>query len=116
MATIPVVNVFKTAAGEKTITPLTATPSDSFAYKPGVHQALFINNITAGALTPNINGGGTTYPASGLGAVDISVGQTLASIGAGEYRVVPLDQWKGYLSDATTVTGADGAQIWLIED
>lgn len=116
MATIPVVNVFKAAAGAKTITPLPATASDTFAYKPGVHQALFINNITVGALTPNIDGGGSTYPAAGLGDIDTSAGQTLPSIGAGEYRVVPLDQWKGYLSDTTTVTGADGAEIWLIED
>lgn len=88
--------------------------SDTLTYKPG--SLLTLNNVSAGALTPNLSGDeSTSYPVKGIGDVDTSAGITLASIGAGESAVLPLDSYSEYLKGVVTVTGGDAIEVTLLE-
>lgn len=97
------------------VTPTVTTlgASDTFTYLPGMY--MIINNVTAGALTPNFDGdGGTTWSAPGIGSIDVTGGYTAASIAAGAQRIIRLDSIKAYLQGTVTVTGGDGAEVVLV--
>lgn len=90
--------------------------SDTFVYNANTKPVLYLNNVTAGALTPNIDGdGGTTHPCSGIGDIDVSGGLTLASIGAGATVAIPLNSISAYLKGTITVTGGTGIEASLLE-
>lgn len=100
-------------SGARTVSVLTAGASDTITYQPG--DILLIDNVTAGALTPLIDGdGATTWPAPGIGNVSVSGGLTLSSIAAGAMVTIPLDTIKAYLQGTITITGADGAKLSLL--
>ena len=59
-----------TGSGSRAITVTTLGASDTLTYEKGA--VLYLNNVTAGALTPNIDGdGATTVTVAGLGSVDV---------------------------------------------
>lgn len=99
-----------------TISPTTLGASDTFVYQRGVTKYLVIDNVTAGALTPNIDGdGATTGYLSGVGEIDLTGGYTFSSIGAGETVIIDLDQISAYLQGTIAVTGGDSAEAYIIE-
>ena len=111
MATITPTSMSGSGSREVNVTTLGA--SDTFTYVPG--STLILNNVTGGALTPNIDGdGATTVPVRGIGAVDVSGGYDVPSIGAGESAAIPLDTIAKYLQGDIAVTGADGIEAQLL--
>lgn len=87
--------------------------SDTFTYQAGMY--LIINNVTAGAITPNLDGdGGTTWSAPGIGNIDVTGGYTTESIAAGSQRIISLDSIKAFMQGVVTVTGGDGAEAILV--
>ncbi len=104
------------AISEVEITRTTLGASDTFVYTPGVTKYLVIDNVTAGALTPNIDGdGATTGYLDGYGSVDLTGGYTFGSIAAGEIFVLDLDAIKQFLKGTITLTGGDAAEAYILE-
>ena len=100
-------------SGSRAATVTTLGASDTFSYQDGL--ILVINNLTAGAITPNLLGDAVTdVPVAGVGSVDTSGGYTAASIGAGESAAIPLDTVSKYLTGTVTVTAGDGAEVYLL--
>lgn len=103
-------------AGAREVTVTTLGASDTLAYSSAKNPVLVLNNVTGGALTPNIDGdGGSTVSCPGVGSVDVSGGYTTPSIGAGEVHALPLKSISAYLSGVITVTGGDGIEASLLE-
>lgn len=115
MATIAVTDM--TGAGVATITYTTATASDTFTYQSGRRQILIIKNDSGGPLTPNIDGdGATTKAVAGIGGtVDLTGGYDFASIADGASVAIDLDEIRDYLSGTIAMTGADGAEIAILQ-
>jgi hypothetical protein len=91
--------------------------SDTLVYKRGAGQILVLDNVTAGALTPKIDGAdGTTIQVPGSVPVDVSAGYTLPSIGAGARAAVPLDSIWAFLQGVVTVTGGSGIKAVLLSN
>lgn len=102
-----------TGSGSRAVTATTLGASDTLTYVPG--SVLILDNVTAGALTPNIDGaGGTTVPVAGIGSVDVSSGYTTPSIAAGAKAAIPLDTIKEYLKGVITVTGGSGIKASIL--
>ena len=103
--------------GPREITVTTLGASDTLAYKTNANATLVLNNVTAGALTPLIDGAGaTSVSVAGLGAVvDTSGGFLVSSIGAGETAAIPLDTISEYLKGVITITGGDAIEAQLLE-
>ena len=113
MATITAPNA-ALQTGPATVTTLTA--SDTFTFDSTKRSILVLNNVTAGALTVNIDGdGATTVNVSGVGSVDISGGFSTASIPAGATHLVHLNSINKYLSGTIAVTGGTGIEAMLLE-
>lgn len=105
-----------TGQGARTVTRTTLGASDTFTYNASRSPVLILDNVTAGALTPNIDGAaGTTVPVAGLGNVSVAAGLTLASIGAGACVAIPLATIDKYLQGVITVTGGTGIKATLLE-
>ena len=105
-----------TGSGEKAVTVTTLGASDTLVFKKGVNATLILNNVSGGALTPLIVGAdATTFPASGLGNIDVSGGFQLGSIGVGLTVALPLDSIAGYLDGVITLTGGDAIEAQLLE-
>lgn len=114
MATIAATDM--TGAGAKAVTVTTMTASDTFTYDATKRPILVLNNVSGGALTPNIDGdGGTTVNVSGVGSVDVSGGYTFASIADGDVVAVQLNSISAYLQGTITVTGGTGIEASLLE-
>ncbi len=102
-----------TGSGSRAVTVTTLGASDVFTYVKG--SILILNNVSAGALTPNFDGdGATTLGVAGVGDIDLTAGYTAPSIGAGESAAIPLDTIKEYLVGETTVTGGDAIEAQLL--
>lgn len=102
--------------GARVVTHTTLTASDTFTYKPGTRQVLELDNITAGALTVNIDGaGGTTVPVAGIGSVDVSAGYSTGAIAAGAKVAIPLDSISAYLQGTIAMTGGTDIRAALLE-
>ncbi len=102
--------------GVRAVTITTLGASDTLTYDATKVQTLIFNNVTAGALTPKIDGdGGTTVNVDGLGSIDVSAGLTLASIAAGDSVAVRLKTISGYVAGVVTVTGGTGIEAQLLE-
>lgn len=111
MATITATSL--SGSGSRSVTVTTLGASDTFTYVPG--STLILNNATAGALTPNIDGdGGTTVPVRGVGSVDVSAGYDVPSIAAGASVAIPLDTIAKYLQGTIAVTGGSGIEAQLL--
>lgn len=103
-------------AGASTLTVTTLGASDTFIFNPAKDPILILNNVTAGALTPNIDGaGGTVVPVTGVGNVSVASGYTTPSIGAGAVVAIPLKSIKEYLRGTITVTGGTGIKASILE-
>ena len=103
-------------AGARTVTFTTLGSSDTFTYTASRNPVLLLNNVTGGALTPNIDGdGGTTVPVAGVGSVSVASGLTLASIAAGACVAIPLETISAYLKGTITVTGGSGIKAAILE-
>lgn len=116
MAVIAQTNGVISAASPVAVTTTTLSASDTLTYVPGANQVLELTNDTAGALTANIDGSGsTTLFVKGLGSsVDVSAGFNIA-LAAGETKQVRLDAIEAYLKGTVTITGATGvkARLWV---
>jgi len=111
MATITATSL--QGSGSRSVTTTVLGASDTFSYQPG--SILILSNITAGALTPVIDGaGGTTVPVRGVGSVDVSAGYDVPSIAADESVAIPLDSIAKYLKGVIAMTGADGIEAQLL--
>jgi 5-enolpyruvylshikimate-3-phosphate synthase len=114
MAIIAQTNTESTTEVEITRTTLGA--SDTFVYTRGKTKYLVIDNVTVGALTPNIDGDGATSAyLAGVGAVDITGGYTFNTIAAGKIFIIDLDSIRSYLQGTITITGCDGAKAHILE-
>ena len=90
--------------------------SDTFVYKQNVRQRLVLTNGTAGALTPLIDGDGSTSEnIDGIGAVDVSAGFQIPSMGIDEVISINTDSIRAYLKGTIAITGADGITAVLME-
>lgn len=98
-----------------TITRTTLGASDTFTYDPSIEQILVLDNVTGGALTPNVDGAdGTTVNVQGLGSVSVASGYTFASIAAGAIVAIPLKSIALYCQGLVTVTGGTGIKAHII--
>lgn len=114
MAAITATNI--QAAGANVVTRTTLGSSDTLTYNQYSKAILVLDNITGGALTPNIDGaGGSTVPVSGIGNVSVASGLTLASIGAGVCVAISLDSISKYLQGVVTITGGTGMKAHILE-
>lgn len=103
-------------SGARVVTRTTLGSSDTFTYNASRNPILILDNVTAGALTPNIDGaGGTTVPVKGVGDVSVSSGLTLSSIAAGACVAIPLESISAYLKGVITITGGTGIKATLLE-
>lgn len=114
MATITATDM--TGSEDRAVTVTTLGASDTFTYNANKDPVLILNNVTGGALTPNIDGdGGSTVTVAGIGDVDVSGGFTTDSIAAGDTVAIPLNSISKYLQGTITVTGGDGIEATLLE-
>lgn len=114
MATITATDM--TGSGERVSTITVLGASDTFTYSKSKNPVLILNNVTAGALTPNFDGdGATTLPVAGVGSIDLTAGYTTASIGAGVQVSIPLNSIGEYLAGTIALTGADAIEATLLE-
>lgn len=103
------------SAGTNEITETTLTSSDTFVYAADKRQVLILNNVTAGALTVNIDGdGASSVKVPGVGLVDISAGYSTGELAAGDVVAIPLDSIKAYLTGTIAVTGGTGIAASLL--
>ena len=102
-----------TSSGSRTLSVTTLGSSDTMTYTKGA--ILILDNVTAGALTPLLDGAdGTTVQVAGIGAVSVAAGYTVPSIAAGARAVIPLDTISAYLQGVVTVTGGSGIKASLL--
>ncbi len=102
--------------GARTVTRLTLGASDTLTYNPRRDPILILDNVTAGPLTPKIDGaGGTVVPVPGVGDISVADGLTLASIPAGACVAIPLRTIEAYLQGVITITGGTGIKASLLE-
>lgn len=114
MATIAATDM--TGSGARQVTVTTLTASDTFTYNAGKNPTLVLNNVTAGALTVNIDGDGAgTISVQGADTFDISGGYDTPSIAAGETYAIPLRTIAKYLAGTIAVTGGSGIEAQLLE-
>jgi hypothetical protein len=105
-----------TGSGQKPVTETVLGASDTLVYNRETSPVLYLNNETAGPLTPLIDGdGGTTVPCAGIGDVDVSAGLLLSSIAANAVVAIPLNSISAYLNGVVTITGATGIVASLLE-
>ena len=108
-----IIKTAKTGSGARVVTVTTLGASDTFTYKSG--DELYINNVTAGAITPKLDGDGSTViPVKGYGDIDVSGGYDVPSIGVGEEVMIPLDTISAFLKGVVTVTAGDGTEVFII--
>ena len=104
------------AGGDIAVTRVVLTGTDDFVYTPGKKAVLVLDNVTAGALTPIIDGDGAgSVNVGGVGAIDISGGFTLGQIAAGGVAAIRLDTIKEYLAGTIALTGGTGLEAFLLE-
>ena len=114
MAAIPATSLLGT--GARVVSKITLGSSDTLTYNPSKDPVLILDNVTGGALTPNIDGaGGTTVPVAGVGDVSVASGYTTPSIGAGAIVAIPLKSISAYLSGVITITGGSGITAYILE-
>lgn len=105
-----------TGSNQVPVTITTLGASDTLVFDESKRPVLYLNNVTAGALTPLIVGDeSTSFPAHGIGDIDTSAGKLLTLIGIGATVAFPLVAIKGYLSGTITITGGDGIEASILE-
>lgn len=103
-------------SGVVTVVETTMTASDTFTYKQNSRQRLVLTNDTAGALTPVIDGAGSSSEnIDGIGAVDVSGGFSVGSMAIGAVVSINTDSIRAYLKGVIEITGASGITAVLME-
>jgi hypothetical protein len=114
MATITATSMIGAGAHLLSVTTLGA--SDTFTYNPSKNPILVLDNVTGGALTPNIDGAsGTTVAVKGVGDVSVASGYTVPSIAAGGRVAISLNTISEYLRGTIALTGGTGIKASLLE-
>ncbi|AGH31826.1 hypothetical protein SLPG_00032 [Salicola phage CGphi29] len=114
MATIASTKV--QGSGEIAVTKTTLTASDTFDFNSGQELLLVIDNGSGSPVTPNIVGDeATTVTVSGIGEIDVSTGYDFDEIADGEAVVLNVSTVNKYLSGTIDLTGADGADAYILE-
>ena len=115
MATIVATGTKGAGAVSITETTLTGT-ADTFTFKRNANQRLVLRNDTAGALSPVIDGDGTTSVGiDGIGTIDLSAGFVVGSIGIGESVSINTDSIREYLKGTIGITSGTGLVATLME-
>lgn len=105
-----------TGLGAKSLTETTLNGTDTLVFSEIKNQVLILDNPTAGALSPVIDGdGGTTVQVPGLGVVDVSSGYSVGSIAAGASKAIRLNSIKDYCKGTVSITGGTGLVATLLE-
>ena len=108
-----IVKTSLSGSGSREMVITTLGSSDTFIYQVG--DIMIVDNVSGGAITPNLDGdGSTTIPVAGYGEIDVSGGYDVPSIANGEKAVIPLDTISSYLKGTVTVTAGDGAKVSII--
>ena len=103
-------------SGVVAIVETTLGASDTFLYKQNARQRLVFTNDTAGALTPVIDGDGSSSEnISGIGSVDTSGGFAVGSIGVGDSVSINTDSINAFLKGTIEITGGTGLTAVLME-
>lgn len=103
-------------AGAVVVSRLTLGASDTMTYNPARKPILILDNVTAGALTPNIDGaGGSVVPVDGIGNISVAAGYSTPSIAAGACVAISLPTIKEYLKGVITITNGTGIKASILE-
>lgn len=91
--------------------------SDTFTFDAAKNPILILSNPTGDALSPVIDGdGSTTVFCQGVGSIDVSGGYDgFGSIAAGAVKAVRLVAGKEYLKGTIAITGGTGLVAQLLE-
>jgi hypothetical protein len=90
--------------------------TDSLVYNAAKGPLLILDNPTAGALSPVIDGAdGTTIPCDGVGDVDVSSGFAVGSIAVGDSVAIKLGTIRSFLQGTVSITGGTGLVATLLE-
>lgn len=115
MATITATSLQAAGAVATTQTTLDGS-SDTFTYDASKTQVLILENPTASAISPTIDGdGGTTVGVPGIGSVDVSGGYAVGSIAAGAAVSLICSTVSAYLQGTITITTGSGLVATLLE-
>lgn len=114
----PLPKVYNTAVGVGVYSALTLTTlgaSDTFEFRRGTGQILFLRNPTAGTISPVIDGGdGTTAQVPGWGVRSITPGYPNLTITTLQNKLIWLDTIPAYLQGVITITSGAGLLAGLI--
>jgi len=114
MATIAPTNV--SGSGVVSVTETILGASDTFIFKRNKRQKLILRNDTVGALTPNIDGDGSSdVGIDGIGSIDVSGGFDVGSMAADEVVSINTDSIREYLKGTIEITGGTGLVAILME-
>jgi hypothetical protein len=102
--------------GVRAATRTTLTSSgNTFTHRAGLGDMLILHNPTGGALSPVIDGdGSTTADIMGLGTVNVASGYAVGSIAAGSQVLIPLDSIAQYLKGTVDITSGTGLVATLL--
>lgn len=115
MPTIAATDMTGAGAVDVTVTTLDGA-TDAFTYNPGKAPVLVLNNVTAGSLSPVIDGdGATTHVCPGVGEIDLTGGYEVGAIAAGESVAIRLKSIEAYLKGDIDVTDGTGIEAQLLE-
>lgn len=115
MPAITATDMTAVGAVDVTITTLDGS-TDTLTYNPGKAPVLVLNNVTAGSLSPVIDGdGATTHVCAGVGTVDVSGGFAVGSIAAGDSVAIRLKSVEAYLKGTIDITSGTGIEAQLLE-
>ncbi|MFC3180455.1 hypothetical protein [Cypionkella sinensis] len=114
----PLPRVFNTAPGAGVFAPMTLTTlgaSDTFEFRRGTGQILFLRNPTGGTLSPLIDGGdGVTVPLAGWGLRTVSGGYPAFAITTLQNKLLWLDTIPAFLQGTITITSGAGLLAGLL--
>lgn len=116
MATVTATSMGGSGQRTLTFTTLTGT-ADTFTYTASKNPVLVIKNDTGGAISPVIDGAGSSaaLPVKGVGSVDLTSGYAVGSIAAGVEKVIPLQSIENYLVGAIAINSGTGLKVALME-
>lgn len=91
--------------------------SDILTFAPQTGQVLILANLTAGSIGPVtvIGSTATTVAAPGVKPVDASTGLNMGSLAAAQWKLLQLDNAKGYLQGVVSITGGSGLTAVLAD-
>jgi hypothetical protein len=103
------------AGGDIAVTVNTLTASDTVTLDFNNQPIMYIDNVTAGSLTLNLDGADSaTISVDGYGTVDPTSGLDI-TVGAGAQKAIKLNSRSKYLQGVVTITGGDGAEVVILE-